>query len=167
MKKVYLLFIIIFFGNQTFAQKNNKIAFVISPTAKKQICKAQYVSFLDEKKENKPTLVIKYIKKRRNPPSKVNNLKTKLENGIIKLEWENPNEEGFRGVIVVKNPHKVPCSPYDGQKIYGGSDNYTFDKFGDSKVHKYYAVFSYDDVPNFSEASVIEINKDQILENYL
>ena len=26
---------------------------------------------------------------------------------MIKLEWENPQEDGFRGVIVVKNPHKV------------------------------------------------------------
>jgi hypothetical protein len=144
-----------------YSQKHNKIAFVILPTAQRTVCKSQYVSFIDPKKLHRPSLVIKYIKKRRNPPSKVKNLRTKLENGIIKLEWENPKEEGFNGVIVVKNPHKLPCTPYDGQKIYGGSDNYTFDKFGDTKVHKYYAVFSYDDVPNFSEPAWIEVNKEK------
>ena len=141
-----------------YSQKENKIAFVISPTAQKLLCKTQIVNFLDEKKLNRPSLVIKYIKKRRTPPSAVSNLRTKIDNGIIKLEWDNPKEDGFKGVIVVKNPHKIPCGPYDGQKIYGGSDNYTYDKFGDTKVHKYYGVFSYDDVPNFSKASFIEIN---------
>ncbi len=142
-----------------YSQDHNKIAFVILPTAQKQLCKSQTVSFLDEKKTARPSLVIKYIKKRRNPSPQVTNLRTKIENGIIKLEWENPKDEGFKGVIVVKNPHKVPCTPYDGQKIYGGGDNYTYDKFGDSKVHKYYAVFGYDDVPNFSQAATIEVNK--------
>jgi hypothetical protein len=52
--------------------------------------------------------------------------------------------------------NKVPCSPYDGQKLYGGTDNYTYDNFGDKMVHKYYAVFSYDDVPNFSEPTFLE-----------
>ena len=142
----------------SYSQKDNKIAFVISPTAQKLLCKTQTVSFLDEKKLKRPSLIIKYIKKRRTAPSSVCNLRTKIENGVIKLEWENPKEDGFKGVIVVKNPHKIPCSPYDGQKIYGGSDNYTYDKFGDAKVHKYYAVFSYDDVPNFSDPAYLEVN---------
>ena len=70
-----------------------------------------------------------------------------------------PDDEECKGVIVVKNAFRVPCSPYDGQKLYGGSDSYTFDNFGDKRVHKYYAVFSYDDVPNFSKAVTIEVNK--------
>ena len=80
----------------------------------------------------------------------------KIENKIIKLEWNNPDDEAFKGVIVVKNPFRIPCSPYDGQKIYGGSDNYTYDKFGDTETTKYFAVFSYDDVPNFSEPTYIK-----------
>jgi hypothetical protein len=58
----------------------------------------------------------------------------------------------------VKNRFKVPCSPYDGQKLYGGSDSYTYDNFGDKNIHKYYAIFSYDDVPNFSKPIILEIN---------
>ncbi len=144
-----------------YSQEHNRVSFVITPTSQAQLCQKQFVNFMDEKKLNPPSLVIKYIKKRRNPPQKVKNLRIKLEKGIFKLEWENPQEEGFKGVIVVKNANKVPCTPYDGQKIYGGSDNYTYDKFGDAKIHKYYAVFSYDDVPNFSDPAIVEVNKEK------
>ena len=141
------------------AQVHKKAFFVISATTHKAQTKNETVSWLDSKRVQRPSLTLLYIKKRRYAPQKVENLRYKIENGIIKLEWDNPNDDGFKGVIVVKNPFKVPCSPYDGQKLYGGSDNYTYDNFGDVEVHKYYAIFSYDDVPNFSEPNYIEINK--------
>jgi len=137
---------------------NAKIEFVISASSQKDFSKNQSVSWVDSKRIKRPSLVINYIKKRRSAPPKVSNLKQSLENGIIKLTWDSPVDDGYNGVIVVKNPFRVPCSPYDGQKIYGGSDNYTFDNFGDTDVHKHYAVFSYDEVPNFSKAVFIEIN---------
>ena len=59
-------------------------------------------------------------------------------------------------MIVVKNRFHIPCSPYDGQKLYGGMANYTFDNFGATDIDKYYAVFTYDDVPNFSEATSLK-----------
>lgn len=43
----------------------------------------------------------------------------------------------------------------DGVKIYGGGDTYTYDNFASFDKEKYYSVFSYDDVPNFSEAESI------------
>ncbi|MEA3228533.1 MAG: M14 family metallopeptidase [Campylobacterota bacterium] len=141
------------------ASKNSKAVFIISPSYHKAFCKSQTVSWLDSKKMKKPSLVINYIKKRRTAPEKVKNLSSKIENGLIKLEWDKPKDDAVKGVIVVKNPFKIPCSPYDGQKLYGGNDNYTFDNFGDKKIHKFYAVYSYDDVPNFSEAVFIEINE--------
>ncbi len=140
------------------ANKNSKAVFLISASSQKSFCKSQEVSWCDKKRVKRPSLVINYIKKRRVAPQKIQNLKSTKEDGIIKLTWDNPKDDAFKGVIVVKNPFKVPCSPYDGQKLYGGMDNYTYDNFGDKKVHKYYAVFSYDDVPNFSEAEFIEIN---------
>jgi carboxypeptidase T len=113
---------------------------------------------MDDKRIKRPSLTINYIKKRRNPPAKVENLRYSIESNVIKLEWDIPNDEGYKGVIVVKNPFRVPCTPYDGQKLYGGTDNYTYDNFGDSSINKYYAVFSYDDVPNFSEPLFLELN---------
>jgi hypothetical protein len=139
-------------------KQNKKVLFVISASSHRESVQSEYVSWLDKKRVNRPSLTLHYIKKRKNPPMQVENLRTSFENGVIKLEWDNPKDDGFKGVIVVKNPFKVPCSPYDGQKLYGGSDNYTYDNFGDREVHKYYAVFSYDNVPNFSEPTYIEIN---------
>jgi len=140
------------------AQNTQKVIFVISASSQKQNVQAESVDWIDSKRIKRPSLVISYIKKRRLAPQKVENLNYSVENGIGKLTWDAPDDDGFKGVIVVKNPFKVPCSPYDGQKLYGGSDTYTYDNFGDKEVHKYYAVFSYDDVPNFSEPVSIEIN---------
>lgn len=138
--------------------KDPKALFVISATSHKVLAKNQDATFMDEKRLRRPSLTINYIKKRRNPPSKVQNLKYSVESNVIKLEWDAPDDDGYNGVIVVKNPFRVPCSPYDGQKLYGGTDNYTYDNFGDTSINKYYAVFSYDDVPNFSQPVFIELN---------
>ena len=134
----------------------DKAVFVISASSENPLSKLQEINFVDEKRNNRPTLVINYMKKRHIAPAKVENLRYIIENGIIKLLWDNSSDEAFRGVIVVKNPFRVPCSPYDGQKLYGGSDNYTYDNFGSIDIDKYYAVFSYDDVPNFSQPAIIE-----------
>ena len=140
------------------ASIDSKVLFVISASSQKSICKFQSVSWCDVKRVKRPSLVINYIRKRRTAPKQVENFKYSLENNIIKLEWNSPDDDAFKGVIVVKNPFHIPCSPYDGQKLYGGNDNYTFDNFGDTSVHKYYAIFSYDDVPNFSKPVYIELN---------
>ncbi len=138
------------------AEKNSKVVFIISSSSQKSMTKSQTVSWCDSKRVKRPSLIINYIKKRRIAPDKVNNLRYSHENGIVKLEWDTPNDDGYKGAIVVKNPFKVPCSPYDGQKLYGGTDTYTYDNFGDKSTKKYYAVFSYDDVPNFSKPAFIE-----------
>ena len=140
------------------ASKYSKAIFVISASSQKSFCKSQNLNWCDTKRVKRPSLIINYIKKRRTAPEPVQNLKHSIENGIVKLEWTVSSDDAYKGVIVVKNPFKIPCSPYDGQKIYGGSDNYTYDNFGDKDTHKYYAVFSYDDVPNFSKPEYIEIN---------
>jgi len=140
------------------ANKSSKVVFLVSASSQKPFCKSQSVNWCDLKRKKRPSLVINYIRKRRNPPESVKNLRQIVENGVIKLEWDIPDDEAYKGAIVVKNPFKIPCSPYDGQKLYGGMDSYTYDNFGDKNIHKYYAVFSYDDVPNFSEASYIEFN---------
>lgn len=136
------------------ATHDKKAMFVISASSQASFCKSQGVEWLDDKKMKKPSLVISYIKKRKNAPQKVENLFYSNENGMIKLTWEN-NDPASNGVIVVRNPFRVPCSPYDGEKLYGGVDNYTYDNFGDKETAKYYAVFSYDDVPNFSEPASV------------
>jgi hypothetical protein len=140
------------------ARENPKLIFIISASSPKSFCKSQSVNWCDSKRVKRPSLVVNYIKKRRVPPKPVENLRSYLDDGMIKIEWDAPDDDGYKGAIVVKNPFRVPCSPYDGQKLYGGIDTYTYDNFGDKDIHKYYAVFSYDDVPNFSEPTFIEVN---------
>ncbi|HHD82276.1 MAG TPA: hypothetical protein ENK94_03700, partial [Campylobacterales bacterium] len=55
----------------------------------------------------------------------------------------------------VRNRWHVPENPFDGVKLYAGPDNYTFDNFGALGVDKYFAVFTYDNVPNYSKPSTI------------
>jgi len=136
-------------------RENQKLLFVILPTSEKNFSTSQLVNWTDSKNQTPPRLQIEYIKKRRDGVAAVNDLKFLTENGTIKLVWKNPEDEAFKGVIVVKNPFHVPCSPYDGQKLYGGKDSYTYDNFGALDESKYYAVFTYDDVPNFSEPTSI------------
>ena len=140
------------------ADEKNKAVFVISASSQKSFCKSQNIYLSDSKRIQRPSLIVNYIKKRRNAPDRVSNLRDSLDNGVVKLEWDIPDDEAYKGAIVVKNPFRVPCTPYDGQKLYGGTDNYTYDNFGDNNIHKYYAVFSYDDVPNFSKPISIEVN---------
>jgi hypothetical protein len=73
------------------------------------------------------------------------------EENRIKLSWKNPDDEDFVGVYVVRNRFHPPSNPYDGDKLYAGKDNYTYDNFGSLNISKYFAVFAYDNVPNYSE----------------
>jgi hypothetical protein len=136
-------------------RNEEKLLFVVLPTSEKNLPTSQLVDWTDEKNMNPPRLEIEYVKKRREGVAEVSDLEFTKENGMIKLSWKNPEDEAFQGVIVVKNPFHVPCSPYDGQKLYGGKDAYTYDNFGALDESKYYAVFTYDDVPNFSQATSV------------
>jgi carboxypeptidase T len=131
--------------------KDEKVYFVIYATSEKPFVKNQLVSYVTDIKEKEPKVVVEYLQKPKSAPSQVSNLKHSIENGMIKLTWDNPDDDTFQGVVVAKSPFHMPCSPYDGEKLYGGRDSYTYDNFGSKDVSKYYAVFSYDEVPNFSE----------------
>jgi carboxypeptidase T len=137
-------------------RSGEKLSFLIQASSAQNFCKYERCIWMDEKRTKRPRLVLEYVKKRRFAPPPVQNLRWRMDKEMIRLEWDNPDDEGFRGVIVVKNRFHVPSTPYDGLKLYGGSDNYTYDNYGDNHTHKYYAVFTYDDVPNFSEAAFLE-----------
>jgi hypothetical protein len=136
-------------------KNRKKIYFKIVPTSSKPLVKNQLVSIDTES----ILLSLNFIPRRIFSVGEVSNFNYKIENNKIKLFWENPKHKDFKGVIVVKNPFRIPLSPYDGQKVYGGTDNFTFDTFGALDVDKFFAVFTYDEVPNFSEPMVIFYSK--------
>jgi len=104
------------------------------------------------------SLVVKYIDKRRVIPHSVENLKISKDKGMIRLNWDEVDDENVTGYYVVRNTFHVPKHFSDGVKIYGGKDTYSYDNFASMDVEKYYAVFAYDDVPNFSEGTTIKYN---------
>jgi hypothetical protein len=103
-------------------------------------------------------LIIKYIEKRREILPKVENLTLSKENKMIKLSWDDIEDDDLKGYYVVRNSFHPPHHFMDGVKIYGGKDAWTYDNFASYDIEKYYAVFSYDDVPNFSEPAMIKYN---------
>ncbi|WP_024954821.1 M14 family metallopeptidase [Sulfurospirillum arcachonense] len=147
------------FSNRELNQKlkdRSDVAFVLKPTSSKKSIKDKIVAWEVNNKDLSPKLIIEHIAKRRFPVAQVKNAKVFIENGKIKLTWENPTENGFRGTKVIKNPYRFPASQKDGQKIYAGPDNYTYDDFGALDISKYFSIFTYDDVPNYSEPVVIQ-----------
>ncbi|WP_456449478.1 M14 family zinc carboxypeptidase, partial [Hydrogenimonas sp.] len=132
------------FGNRLRDRKS--IAFLLRPSSAQKLVKNSVVEWHSAHPDFTPKLVVEYLHKRRRPVAPVSDLKYKIENGKIRLSWKNPADKDFKGVFVIKNPFRKPISPYDGDKLYGGPDNWTYDDFGALDVKKYYAVFTYDDV---------------------
>jgi len=100
-------------------------------------------------------LVVKYIEKRRMPVASVEDVKITKENKMIKLAWSSVEDEALSGYYVVRNSFHPPKHFMDGVKLYGGKDTWTYDNFASFDKEKYYAVFSYDDVPNFSKPAIV------------
>ena len=116
--------------------------------------RASYCALVDwhsEEDDLAAKLVINYIERNKKRPLAPTNLKTSIDNGLVKLTWNNPDSEDFVGCFIVRNCFHPPRSPFDGVKLYAGPDEYTYDNFGNANVPKYYSVFSFDDVPNYSQ----------------
>ncbi len=134
-------------------QKAEEAKFVIHPTS---VLSRDHLIKWSYKGKKSAKLMVKYIKRRKNPLSSVENLNYKVENGKIKLTWDKIKDDDLVGYYVVRNRWHTPKNPFDGVKLYAGLDNYTLDNFGSTKIDKYFAVFTYDNVPNFSQPTVIE-----------
>ncbi|MBY5944522.1 M14 family zinc carboxypeptidase [Photobacterium rosenbergii] len=107
-------------------------------------------------------LVVEYIERRKQPLETPENFRASLEGGMVKLTWDNPEDSDWVGTYVVRNSFHPPRSPFDGVKLYAGKDGYTFDKFGNANLAKYYSVFNYDNVPNYSAPASLKFSSDEI-----
>ncbi|TMP37795.1 M14 family zinc carboxypeptidase [Pseudoalteromonas rubra] len=135
-------------------QAQTPFYFIIRATAESQATDA-LVNWTNCQDQQPAQLKIDYIERRKHPVAAPHNLQTQVENGVVKLTWDNEADEDLVGFFVVRNRFHPPRSPFDGVKLYGGPDNYTLDNFGTPDIAKYYAVFSYDDVPNYSQPVTI------------
>ena len=139
---------------ENFHAEKKHASFIVKATTI-SASKEHSVNWYNKDDKNEVTLIVKYIKRQKNAPKPCQNLSTSIEKGMVKLSWENPSEN-FTGAYVVRNRFHPPKNVNDGVKLYAGSDNYTYDNFGSTKIDKFYAVFAYDDVPNYSQANVTE-----------
>jgi hypothetical protein len=129
-------------------QRNGDEAkFIIRPTS---VLSRDHVISWAHKGKKSAKLRIKYIKRRKFPLPTPVNLKTTVDNKLIKISWDKIEDDDLIGYYVVRNRWHTPQSPFDGVKLYAGADNFTFDNFGSTKMDKYFSVFTYDNVPNFS-----------------
>jgi len=136
--------------------KNGKpVSFIVKATSS-SATKKHIIDWYEKGSDKEAKLIIQYIKRRKYSVAPVSNIKTSIENGMVKISWDNPQDKAQVGSFVVRNRFHPPKNPYDGVKLYAGPDNYTYDNYGAVKIDKYYGVFTYDDAPNFSEASTIK-----------
>ena len=135
-------------------KRNQKEAkFIIRPSS--VLSREHLIHWATEGKKS-AKLMVKYIKRRQTPVPAVNNIKTFVENKLVKITWDKVSDDDLVGYYVVRNRWHTPKNPFDGVKIYAGPDNFTFDNFGSTKIDKYFAVFTYDDIPNFSHPTAIK-----------
>lgn len=132
------------------------VAFVLKPTTSRKAIKNRTVSWETKNQSLSPKLIIEHIPKRREALPQVENAQLINENGKIKITWTNPKDSDLKGVKVMKNAYREPYSTHDGQKLFAGMDNYTYDDFGALDIDKYYAIFTYDEVPNYSKPVILK-----------
>jgi len=138
-------------------QRNRDEAkFIIRPTS---VLSRDHVINWSYKGKKSAKLMVKYIKRRKFPLPTPVNIKTTVENKLIKISWDKVLDDDLIGYYVVRNRWHMPQSPFDGVKLYAGLDNFTFDNFGSTKMDKYFAIFTYDNVPNFSLPATISYKK--------
>jgi len=134
-------------------KKGSTLKLAIKATSPDSSIKDRVLNWDDEVE-----LKIKYINRRRKPLEQVQNVNISKSNNQIKLTWDSIDDEDLRGYYVVRNSFHPPKNFADGVKIYGGKDTYTYDNFGSLDKEKYYSVFSYDDVPNYSKPTHMKYN---------
>nr|WP_319556763.1 M14 family zinc carboxypeptidase [uncultured Vibrio sp.] len=111
-----------------------------------------------------PKLMLTYVERRKEALASPTNLQANVENGVVKLTWENPDHPAWVGSYVVRNSFHPPRNALDGVKLYAGQDNFTYDRFGNANLAKYYSVFSYDDVPNYSLPTTVSYTSKEVTE---
>ncbi|WP_257266505.1 M14 family zinc carboxypeptidase, partial [Endozoicomonas sp. ONNA2] len=121
------------------------------------------IDWHDEGESRSAQLVIHYIERRKHPLPAPTDLSVTVENHKVRLTWKNPDDPDFVGCYVVRNRFHPPRCPMDGIKLYAGQDEYTLDDYGNPNIPKYYAVFSYDNVPNYSIPATVLFSLDEVI----
>jgi hypothetical protein len=86
-------------------------------------------------------------------PANVANFFANATTGRVALTWENPSDEDFAGVKIMRREDTYPLTPSDGVLVYEGANQAVDDpKVGGGHTY-YYTAFAYDEVPNYASGA--------------
>ncbi len=88
------------------------------------------------------------------PPANVSNFTATPGDSIINLAWINPTDTDFQGVKVLRKTNAYPTGPTDGTVVYEGAGTNHADNTVTNGVTYYFAIYAFDDVPNYSSGAV-------------
>ncbi len=94
------------------------------------------------------------------PPGNVTQLRATIQNNDVSLTWNNPLDQDFSHVRIVRNDQFYPSDIADGWVVYEGSDAAYVDRgaLSNSKV-QFYTVFAYDALGNISSGAVVSVSR--------
>jgi hypothetical protein len=86
-------------------------------------------------------------------PANVANFFARSTTGRVSLTWENPPDEDFAGVRILRKEDGYPVSASDGTLVCDGAGQAADDtKVGSGHTY-YYTAFAYDEVPNYASGA--------------
>jgi hypothetical protein len=89
------------------------------------------------------------------PPAPPENLSVLVGDGQVALSWKNPSALDFVRVVVVRKIGSPPTSLTDGTVVYEGSGEQFVDTGLTNGKTYHYALFAYDEVPNYSVPALV------------
>jgi len=86
-------------------------------------------------------------------PGNVSGLTANPSDSEVDLSWTNPGDADFAGVRVLRKTGSAPVDENDGTVVYTGTGTSHLDSGLTNFTTYYYAVFTYDQVNNFSSGA--------------
>lgn len=89
------------------------------------------------------------------PPANINLFEAEAEDSQAYLKWQNPKDEDFAGVRIIKSDQFFLPNPWEGDEVYSGSGENFLDQNLQNGKRYYYSAFTYDKSGNFSSGAIV------------
>ena len=143
--------------------QERQLRLVILPTSESNLVDTKVIwKDLVSEESVTPKLMLTYIERRKVALPSPTDFNATVENNTVKLTWKAPQDAALVGCYVVRNSFHPPRNPFDGVKLYAGQDGYTYDRFGNANLPKFYSIFSYDDIPNYSAPATLSFSSQEV-----
>ncbi len=91
------------------------------------------------------------------PPSNPTNVKASSDSSGITISWDNPKEEDFDYIRILRNVDRYYGTPFIGHLVYEGKGKYFTDSGVKENTKYFYSLFSRDRAGNYSSGSLTSI----------